>query len=149
MDAIVSTAKIDGIDIQFKDLFFLILLFQRKGSKDFSKFALDLLLLGEQFVFCDLLGNGASSLCKRESGNVLPHRPSDRNRVDAGVGEKAFVLSRDDRININLRQFAVMGKMFFAADGAADFRDGCIFYGFLIHLPAFHTIVNRYDHSGQ
>ena len=95
-----------------------------------------MLVLREQLVFGQLLGQGAAALGQRVGTQVGQQGAGDGSRVDALVGHKVLVLGADDRIDIDLRQRIVGSIAPAGTDGVVHGSHRVTAGGTAVQLPA-------------
>ena len=135
-DAVVAVPKIDGVDVQLQDLVLGAGVLQAESHEHLGDLAGKLLFLGEEQVFCHLLGDGAAALVQAAGAQVVDRRPQDGDGVDAAVLRKAVVLHRHHRVQVQRGQLVDGGVVGVGPHGGYGGLHAPGVQGLAVHLVA-------------
>ena len=109
-DAIGVAAEENLVEVKLEDLLFGELLLDPAGEDGFAEFAADGDFIGEQQVFCDLLGDSGGAdraLVVEEAADEAGDGGGDAGIIQAIMGEEGFVFSRDEGLDDEWRHFGI------------------------------------------
>jgi hypothetical protein len=106
-NAIGAVTEIDLVQVQLEDLFLVELVLNSEGEENLAQLAQIGLLAAQEEVACDLHGDGAAALALLAGADEIDHRAQDALIVDAGVFEETVVLSRQHRLDHQIRHVLV------------------------------------------
>jgi hypothetical protein len=96
-DTVVARAEIDLVEIELEDALLGVGLLDAEGEDGLADLARQGRLVGEQEVLGDLLGQPRRALWPLAGiGDVGNHGTYHADEIDAGMGEEALVLGRDE-----------------------------------------------------
>ena len=99
LDAVGALAEINLIHVHFQDLLLRIFAFDFKSQHNLQKFALQSLLLGQECIPGQLLGNGGAALSGRIVGNhIVPDCTENAPRVHAVMFIETHILGGHESI---------------------------------------------------
>lgn len=105
IDAVISRAHIDAVEIERQDFVLAVAAFQPEGDERLLRLAPERAVGIEVKVLGELLGDRRSALDESARAQVRPHRPQDAARVDAVMLVEAPVLRRQKCLHEIGRQF--------------------------------------------
>ena len=100
---VVARAKVNLVQVEFEDALFGIGLLDAEGQDRLADLARQSRLVGKQEVLGDLLGDARGAFrAFARIGDVGNHGTDDADEIDAGVGEEALILGRDEGLGHQL-----------------------------------------------
>ena len=148
--AITALAQIDGVQVQFQDVFFFVILFKFQGPENLPDFPVDIGLFILGHVFQNLLGDGGTAHAA-VTARHFQHRAGRALPVHALMAEKPFVLNGNGGLPQVVGNLVEVHKdTVFRAVDALEFHP---FAGFLVLIiyegTEVHGIVLRPDFQGR
>ena len=125
LDAVGTGAEVDGVEVEGEYFFFVVGMLKLESEDYFFGFAAPVLLLSEEDIFCELLGNSGGTFFDATFLDVDKAGSDDAFPIDADVVVEAAVFHDDDcllegRGNIlkgsELFLFDVVGDGFFEVE---------------------------------
>ena len=98
LDAVGTGAEVDGVEVESEDFFFVVGMLKLESEDYFFGFAAPVLLLGEEGVFCELLGNSGGTFFDVTFLDVDEAGSDDALPINSDVVIEAAVFHSDDRL---------------------------------------------------
>ena len=99
LDAIAALTEIDLVHVHFQDLLLGVLVFDLKSQHHFEQLSFQRLLLREEGIARELLGDGRTALpCRIAARQIRKDCAQDAARIDAMMLIEAHILGRDECI---------------------------------------------------